>query len=93
MPLIRRIPKRGFTSRSKLEYQIVNLGELNKIKEDAIGLDLLEKKGLIKDKDRLVKILSGGEIKKPVTILAHAISRKALEKVKSAGGKVEIINA
>ena len=92
-PLIRRIPKRGFTSRSKLEYQIIHLDDLGQIKEPAITLDLLKEKGLIKDTDRLVKILSDGEIKNPISIQAHAVSKKALEKIKNAGGKVELINA
>ena len=93
MPLIRRIPKRGFTSRAKLEFQIVNLEQLKKIKEPKISLDLLEEKGLIKDKNKLVKILGEGEIKNPITIQAHAISKKAAEKIKNAGGTVEVINA
>lgn len=92
MPLIRRIPKRGFTSRSKKEYQIVNLNDLNRIKEPIITLDLLEKTGCIKDKERLVKILGDGEIKNPIVIQTHAVSMKAAEKIKNAGGKVEIIN-
>jgi large subunit ribosomal protein L15 len=92
-PLIRRIPKRGFTSQNKLEYQIVNLGDLNKIKESAITLDLLQEKGLIKDKERGVKILGDGEIKNPLTIQAHAFSKKAAQKIKEAGGKVEIVHA
>ena len=92
-PLIRRIPKRGFTSRDKLEYQIIHLDDLNKIKEPAISLNLLKEKGLIKDTDRLVKILSDGEIKNPINVQAHAVSKKALEKIKNAGGKVELINA
>ncbi len=91
-PLIRRIPKRGFTSRSKVEYQIVHLNSLNKIKEQSINLDLLKDKGLIKDKNRLVKILSDGEIKNAISIQAHAVSKKALEKIKNAGGKVELLN-
>lgn len=91
-PLIRRIPKRGFTSMSKTEYQLVHLGDLKKIKADAITLDLLKEKGLIKDTKGLVKILSDGEVKNPVNIQAHAASKKALEKIKEAGGKVEIIN-
>ncbi len=91
-PLIRRIPKRGFTSRLKKEYQIIHLSQLNKIKEQAISLDLLKEKGLIKDKNRLVKILSDGEIKNAINIQAHAVSRKALEKIKNAGGKVELLN-
>ncbi|MFH0913239.1 MAG: 50S ribosomal protein L15 [Candidatus Omnitrophota bacterium] len=92
-PLIRRIPKRGFVNRFKKIYQIVHLKNLNKIKETSVTLDLLQTKGLIKDKNRLVKILSDGEIKNPITIQAHAISKKALEKIQGAGGKVEVIHA
>jgi large subunit ribosomal protein L15 len=92
MPLIRKIPKRGFVSRLKKEYQIISLNNLNKIKESTVTLDLLQERGLIKDKNRLVKILSDGEIKNPITIQAHAVSKKALEKIQNAGGKVELIN-
>jgi len=91
-PLIRRVPKRGFASRAKLEYQIVNLNELNRIKEENISLDLLKERGLIKDKDKLVKILGDGEIKNPVTIQTHAVSKNAAQKIKDAGGKVEILH-
>jgi len=92
-PLIRRIPKRGFNSAFRKEFQIVNLLDLNRITETTISLDLLEKKGLIKDKGKLVKILGDGEIKSPINIQAHAVSNKAAEKITKAGGKVEIINA
>lgn len=92
-PLIRRIPKRGFVNRAKLEYQIVNLDDLGSIKDTAINPQLLEEKGLIKDKLAPVKILSNGEIKSPITIQAHAFSKKALEKIKNAGGTIEVINA
>jgi len=91
-PLIRRMPKRGFTSKFKKEYQIVNLNDLNRIKESAITLELLEAKGIIKDKEKLVKILGNGEIKNPVNIQAHAFSKKASEEIAKAGGKIEIIN-
>ena len=91
-PLIRRIPKRGFVSKFKKEYQIVNLEGLNRIKESTISLSLLEERGLIKDKGRLVKILGDGEIKNPITVSAHAFSKKAEEKIKNAGGKIEIVN-
>ncbi len=93
MPLIRRIPKRGFTSNFRKVYQIVNLEAISKIKEPAITLELLEQKGLIKDKNKLVKILGGGEIKNPVTVWAHAFSKSASLKIKSAGGKSELVNA
>ena len=93
MPLIRKIPKRGFTSKFKKIYQILNLKDLNRIEETTnISLELLEEKGLIKDKDKLVKILGEGEIKTPITVYTHAISNKAAEKIKHAGGKVEIVN-
>lgn len=92
MPLIRKIPKRGFTSKFKKEYQIVNLEDLNRIKELTISPDLLKEKGLIKNKDRLIKILGEGEIKNPITIQAHAVSKKAAEKIRNAGGKIELIN-
>ena len=91
-PLIRRIPKRGFTSRFKKEYQIVNLNQLNKIKEPAISPELLEQKGLIKDKNKLIKILGEGEIKNPKTIQAHAFSKRASQEIKNAGGTIEIIS-
>ena len=92
-PLIRRMPKRGFTSNFKKYYQIVNLKDLTKIKELIITPALLKEKGLIKDTEKMVKILGTGEIKNPVTIQAHAFSRKASELIKNAGGKTEIINA
>jgi large subunit ribosomal protein L15 len=93
MPLIRKIPKRGFTSKFKKVYQIVNIKSLTGIKEEKITPELLEIKGLIKDKDKPVKILSDGEIKVPLVISAHAFSNKAQEKIKAAGGRFEIINA
>jgi large subunit ribosomal protein L15 len=90
--IIRRMPKRGFTSIFKKEFQIVNLSDLNRIKEPNINPELLEKENLIKDKDKLVKVLGDGAIKNPITIQAHAFSKKAVESIKNAGGKVEIIN-
>ena len=91
-PLIRRFPKRGFTHISKKVYQIINLSDLNRIKETNIGPELLEEKGLIKDKVKLIKVLGDGEIKNAVMVKAHAFSRQAAEKIKKAGGSVETIN-
>ena len=71
----------------------INVEEgLKKIKEATITLGLLQEKGLIKDKDKLVKILGKGELKEPVTIAAHAFSKRASEVIRNAGGKIEIIN-
>lgn len=93
MPLIRKIPKRGFTNRFKKECQVVSLNDLKRIKESTITVQTLEENGLIKDANMPVKILGNGEVKKPLTVQAHAISRAALEKIKNAGGTFEAINA
>jgi len=92
-PLIRRMPKRGFTSKFKKDYQIVNLSDLNRIKENMITVELLKEKGLIKGKNLLVKILGDGEIKNAVTIQVHAASKQAADKIAKSGGKLELINA
>lgn len=91
-PLIRRIPKRGFTNIFKKEYQIVNLEGLKRIKETLITPQILQEKNLIKDKNKLIKILGDGQINNAVTVQAHAVSKKALDKIQAAGGKVELIN-
>ncbi|HDZ77058.1 MAG TPA: 50S ribosomal protein L15 [Candidatus Omnitrophica bacterium] len=91
-PLIRRIPKRGFNSRNKKEYQIVSIDDLIKIKSnDLIGPEVLETKGFIKDKNKPVKILSGGEISKPLVVQAHAFSKSAKALIEKAGGKAECL--
>ena len=92
-PLIRRIPKRGFTSRSHKEYQIVNLKDLARLKGQAVNPETLAEKGIIKDKAGLIKILAEGEIKEALVVQAHAFSKKASEKITNAGGKTEVISA
>lgn len=92
MPLTRRIPKRGFTSRFKKLYQIVNLAQLVAFKENSVvGPAELLKEGLIGDEKKPIKILGDGGISKPLTIKAHAFSSSAIEKIKQAGGLAEIL--
>ncbi|GAQ95814.1 large subunit ribosomal protein L15 [Thermodesulfovibrio aggregans] len=94
MPLQRRVPKRGFSNFPfKKEYAVVNLGDLNKIIDevDVITPEILLQKGIIKKLKDGLKILGDGELKKPVTIKAHALSKTALQKIESIGGKVEVI--
>lgn len=92
MPLIRRIPKRGFSSPGKKIFQIVNLENLTKLKTDKeINPQVLGERGLIKRKNLPVKILGTGEIKKALTVKAHAFSKSALEKITKSGGKAEVI--
>ena len=91
-PFIRRIAKRGFNNIFRKVYQIVNVGELNNIKVPTITLDVLKENNLIKDTKERVKILGEGEIKKAITIQAHAFSKSALEKIKNSGGTAEVVN-
>ena len=90
-PLIRKMPKRGFVNIFRKEFQIVSLASIAKIKESLINPELLKAKGLIKNKEKLVKVLGNTDLKAAVTIHAHAFSKQAVDKIKKAGGKPEII--
>lgn len=94
MPLIRRIPKRGFNNKFKKEFQVVNLANILKLKDVAnIDPKFLKEQDLIKKENALVKILGRcEEVKKPLKIKAHAFSASAKEKIEKAGGTVEIIS-
>ena len=87
MPLHRRVPKRGFTSRSKNEFQIVNLSEIELIDSTDISPLILKKLGIIKYSLRPVKILARGKLSKKVNIVASAFSKSAIEKIEKNGGK------
>jgi large subunit ribosomal protein L15 len=93
MPLVRRIPKRGFTSRSRQEYEIINLETLDKRFEPSteVTVQKLFEMGIIKKKTLPLKVLGGGAMSKSLTIKAQAFSKSALEKIKAAGGKAEVI--
>ena len=95
MPLVRRIPKRGFTNPFKVEYQIVNVGRLQelvdkgKISQDTkVTPEVLYEIGAVSKKRLPVKILGDGELKTPLEVSAHAFSKTAVQKIESAGGKV-----
>lgn len=91
--LVRRLPKIGFKNKFKREYEIVNLDKLNEKfnNGDLVDAEVLFKKNLIKDLNSNIKILADGEILKPLKIKAHKFSKNAIEKIKKAGGEVEII--
>ena len=92
MPLARRLPKRGFTPRNRVEYAIVNVGSLEALDASApIDIEALQAAGLVKKgRDRL-KVLAQGEITKAFTVRAQKFSAAAVEKITAAGGTVEII--
>jgi large subunit ribosomal protein L15 len=92
MPLIRRIPKRGFTNIFKKEYKIVNLDVLNMFDSGTIvNPALLKEKNIVKGKDLLIKILGKDEITKPLTVEAHKFSKTAKEKIEASGGSIRVI--
>ena len=86
MPLIRKIPKRGFRIRQPIRYQIVNLKELDKVEDNLITPEVLEKSRLIKDRKKPIKILSEGSINKPITLKNISFSKSAKAKIEQAGG-------
>lgn len=91
MPLHRRLPKRGFTNIFRKQYGIVNLAALDRLSDSEVTPEILIEKGLIKDIKDGIKVLGDGEIKKPLTVMAHAFSSSAKEKIIKAGGKIEVI--
>lgn len=92
MPLTRRVPKKGFRSLSRREFEVVNVGDLNSLEANIkVGPSLLKERGLVKRTDR-IKILGAGKLNKPLQVEAHSFSRGAKRKIQEAGGKVEIIH-
>jgi large subunit ribosomal protein L15 len=92
MPLQRRLPKRGFTNPFRKDLVVVNVGRLDVFKSgDVVDIDALLERGIISKVGDGVKILGRGELKKKLTVRAHAISAGALEKVERAGGTFEEI--
>src|SRR5208282_515940 len=94
-PLLRRIPKRGFTNGAfKVVYQVVSLESLERVfkNKNEIGIEDLRIHGLVKGR-RLVKILGDGDLTRKLSVTAHAFSASAKAKLEKAGGKAEIAKA
>ena len=92
MPLQRRIPKRGFKNHFSVEFAIINLKDINTLKDmDIITPEALLEKGVIRNLKSGLKVLGEGEIQRPVTIKADAFSASALAKIAAAGGKAEVV--
>ncbi|MCG7898894.1 MAG: 50S ribosomal protein L15 [Candidatus Thiodiazotropha lotti] len=89
MPLQRRLPKIGFTSRVSMVSAQVRLGELAKVDGDVVDLDALKKANLITRDMKRAKIFLSGEIDRAVTVKGIALTKGAKAAVEAAGGKVE----
>lgn len=91
MPIQRRLPKFGFTNHFRKVYEVVNVSDLEKVKDQKeIDKTVLAKKGLIRKDTSLVKLLGNGEIDFKVTIKVDAVSKSAKEKIEKAGGVVNL---
>lgn len=99
MPLVRRVPKRGFHSPFKKEFQVVNIDALGKLaatgklQNGMVTPEVLAKLGVVKKKTVPVKVLGNGELKVSLTVAAHAFSKSAVQKIETAGGKTQTISA
>ena len=91
MPLQRRLPKGGFKNINRVEYKAINVSTLNELAEaknlDTITVADLIGAGIVRKK-QLVKILGDGDIKRALTVEAHAFSKKAEELITKAGGSI-----
>ena len=92
MPLYRRLPKRGFTSRNTKDIVSINITELNRFEDGAVvTIETLVENGVIKNPKDGVKILGNGELTKKLTVKANAFSASAAEKIQALGGTTEVI--
>lgn len=86
MPLVRRLPKRGFKNLFRVHYTVLNLEKIMERFPDATDISLQDLYSMVSTK-RPIKILGRGEIEREVTISAHAFSKNAVSKIEAAGGK------
>lgn len=91
MPLVRRLPKRGFNNIFRQEYAIINLSSIEKISKTEIGPEDFINAGIIKKKNYPVKVLGEGELTSARTVIAHSFSKSAIKKIEAQGGKAVVI--
>ena len=93
MPLIRRVPKRGFHNPFRKEFAIVNLDRLDKLEGDEFTPEKLVELGVVRKLGDGLKVLGGGAMSRAIRLSAHRVSKSAQEKIEAAGGKVEVIGS
>ena len=93
MPLVQRIPKRGFNNRWALKVAVVNLGQIDEAfeKGEEVTLESLAAKNLARGRFDVLKVLGDGELKKKLKIAAHRFSASAKEKIGKAGGEMVLL--
>lgn len=95
MPLHRRLPKRGFTNIFRTEYLVLGLDKIAELAAEPgageLTLEALQLRGIVKGRNKLVKVLANGELTRPVTVHAHKFSAAAQKAIQAAGGKAIVI--
>lgn len=96
MPLVRRLPKRGFTNKWKKEWSVINISVLQNLDKVADGSvvdkDFLVSSKILKKKRLPYKILGKGKLSKKLTVKANSFSESAQKAIEAAGGKVEVVS-
>ena len=92
LPLVRRIPKRGFHNPFSTNYAIIKISDLDRFNNgDVVDADAIMSAGIVKKKLDGIKVLGNGELTKKLTVRLAAFSGSAKEKIEQAGGKAEVI--
>lgn len=92
MPLYRKLPKRGFHSPNRREYEVLNVDRLPSVSDDGeLTFEVMVKAKRVASRFVRYKILGNGELDRSVTVHAHAFSKTAREKIEKAGGRCEVI--
>ncbi|HEX7448607.1 MAG TPA: 50S ribosomal protein L15 [Pirellulales bacterium] len=93
MPLVRRVPKRGFHNQWAEEIKAINVGDLNELFDSGaeVTIESLKALGKLKGRFDQLKVLGGGELTKKLKISAHRFSKSALEKISAAGGEAVVL--
>ena len=92
MPLQRRLPKRGFTPRNRVEYTVINVVDLNFFDDGAeVNPASLFEAGMLRKPTSLVKILGDGDLEVKLSVSAHKFSSSAMEKIAAKGGTAEVL--
>lgn len=92
MPLFRRLPKGGFKRPWRVVASIVKVGALNLFGDnEEVTPEKLKERGLVRPRSELIKILSGGELKKRLKVTAHRFSATAKAAIESAGGSAQLL--
>jgi large subunit ribosomal protein L15 len=92
MPLIRRVPKRGFTNIFRTEFAVVNVAQLERFPDGAeVTPELLKAEGVVSNLRDGLKVLGKGQLTRKLAVRAHKFSAKAREIIEAAGGSCEVI--